>query len=129
MTEEHRTEAESAAAQNNAAAQAIFQLFQNWLTRVESKIDNVTGKLESKADRSDVAALSERIEGKATKAEVAELRSRVERESDRIDAVDKLTGLQGQRNNDQTEWHRWVVPVILTLVYVGATVYAVFQHH
>lgn len=129
MSADEDRRANEQGAQANAAAQAIFQLFQNWLTRVESKIDNVTGKLESKADRSDVAALSERVEGKATKAEVAEIRARLDRESDRIDAVDKLTGLQGQRNNDQTEWHRWVVPVILTLVYVGATVYAVFQHH
>lgn len=127
MTDETRPNEQQQSA--SAAAQAIFQLFQQWLTRVESKIDNLTGQLAGKADRSDVAALSERIDGKATKAEVVELRSKLERESDRIDAIDKTTGMQGQRASDQTAWTRWAFPVVLTIIYTGVSIYSTFIHH
>jgi hypothetical protein len=109
-------------AQNTAAAQAIFQLFQNWLTRVESKIDNLTGRLEGKADRSEVADVSARLDSKVEKADFERLSAKVDRESDRLDGIDKKVGLGDQRDTDRTEWHRWAVPVALTLIYTIATV-------
>jgi hypothetical protein len=113
----------------NAAAAAIFQLFQQWLTRVEGKIDTLTGRLEGKADRAEVSALAERLETKATKDDLAELRARVERESERIeresertDGLEKHAELHIQRDTDRTEWRRWAVPLALTLALLAVGV-------
>ena len=122
------------AEQNNAAAQAIFQLFQNWLTRVESKIDNLTGRLEGKADRAEVAEISARLDSKVDRTEFERLTSkldreaerinqRVETESERIDALDRHVGIGDQRDTERKEWRQWVIPLIMSAILAGATVF------
>lgn len=125
--DEHRN------ANDNAAAKAIFDLFQDWLKRIESKIDTMTGRLEGKADRAEVTALAARIDNKVDKTEFERLAAKLDTESTRIDGVDKRVGENAQRASDQTTYRRWVIPLISNFVYVGATVvlviYTLNTHH
>ncbi|MBT8160975.1 MULTISPECIES: hypothetical protein [Arthrobacter] len=130
---------------SNAAAKAIFDLFQDWLKRVETKIDTMTGRLEGKADRAEVADLAARMDTKVDRAElerftskydreaerihtkidteVEKLNVKVEHESDRLDDIDKKVGLGDQRDNERKEWRQWIIPLLMTAILAAATVW------
>lgn len=89
----------------------MLQFFSQWLTRVESRIDEKFDKL------------FEKLDGKADKSDIQDLRQRLDLESGRIDSLEKVTTHQDLARTERKEWRQWIVPLILSAVLAGATVY------
>lgn len=82
------------------------------LAEIKSAVDKMYGKLDGKADRSEVAALAQRID----------------HESGRIDGLERETEHQSRSKQENTEWRRYLWPLVLTLVLVGLGVVQLVMH-
>jgi hypothetical protein len=77
------------------------------IERLERKIDQFLTLLHNKADRRDLAVLEQRVDT-------------VERH---VSALNQREAAQEKR----TEWKRWLIPTIATLVLAGATVVSLIK--
>lgn len=122
---------DDAASRDRDAAKAILDLFRDWLTRVESKIDTLNVRLEGKADRAEVAGLEARVDQKADKTALAEIRQQLELKADktdladldhtvdtnqkRLDAVDRDLEHRTRTSTERKEWKQYVLPLMISL--------------
>lgn len=80
------------------------------LDGIKSSIDRLYGKLDTKADRSDVLELSKRIN----------------HESKRVDVLETTYRVETQNDNQQREWTKWLIPAIIALAMLGVSVLQLF---
>lgn len=90
----------------------VLHLINQWLARIESKLDTLTGKVDGKADRTELAALAQRVT----------------HESDRIDGLQREVEHQTRNKQETSEWRRYLVPMILTVVLVALGVVQLVVH-
>lgn len=78
------------------------------LSDIRGSLGRLEGKLDAKADRS----------------EVAELIRRVDTESNRITAIETLITTQEKADVKTTEWKRFIWPTVLSIVVIVITLLA-----
>lgn len=90
---------------NDNASGTISYSIKELLDGIKSSIDKVYGKLDTKADRS----------------EVVDLAQRVNHESKRVDALETTRSVERRSANDNREWTRWLVPSLIALAMLGVS--------
>ncbi len=83
----------------------VMGLLNQWLARIEGKIDH----------------LARNVEGKADRTEVAELRQELRHESGRIDNLTREVEHRARSEQEDAEERRYKVPVQLTVLLVVLT--------
>lgn len=111
---------------NNDSA-TVVQLLTSWLARVESKIDLLTGKLEGKADKTELAELRQALENKADKTDLVELEHRVGSEAKRTDTIEKDYEHHSRSQTEKKEWRQYVMPLIISLALLAIGVLQVMK--
>lgn len=101
---------------------AVLALINQWLARVESKIDTLFMKLDAKADKTELAELRQQIESKADKADMVELEHRLGDESRRTDAVERDLDHRVKSGAERKEWRQFVMPTILSVALLAVAV-------
>lgn len=69
------------------------------LDGIKSSVDRLYGKLDTKADRS----------------ELLDLTKRVNHESKRVDILETTRNVEARNEENSREWTKWLVPSILTV--------------
>lgn len=82
------------------------------LDRIESKMDGFVQGLAAKADANALVLLSQQVDQHAT--DIAGLKSR-------LDAAE-------QEARAKSDWRRWLIPVVLSIVSTAAFVLTFFIH-
>lgn len=80
------------------------------LDGIKTSIDRLYGKLDTKADRSEVLELSRQLS----------------QESKRVDALETTYKVETKNETEQREWTRWVVPAIIAIAMLGVSIIQLF---
>lgn len=93
----------------------VVGMLQQWLARVEAKLDHLTSALDGKADRSEIEALRREFhqEGRQRDERLGQLEREVEH--------------QKRSDDEATEEHRYKTPMQLTLALVGLGVLTIAE--
>ena len=88
----------------------VLGVLQQWLTRIETKLDQLTASLDGKADRADLALLR------------SEMREEQRHQDRRLEVLERETEHRRRSEEDVTEERRYQMPLRLTvaLLVVGA---------
>lgn len=76
------------------------------LDGIKTSIDRLYGKLDTKADRSEVAELSRQMD----------------HESRRIDTLENTRDADARSDNRMQEWQRWAIPVLITIAMLAVSI-------
>lgn len=76
------------------------------LDGIKTSIDRLYGKLDTKADRT----------------ELVELSKRVSHESKRVDILETTRQVEVHHDEDHKEWTKWIVPTTLGILMFGVSV-------
>lgn len=91
---------------------AIVYTIKELLAEIRTKLDNLDGKLSSKADRADIADLNHRHEVMDA----------------RIDQLEREIEHQQRTQKASVEWRRYMLPTALTLALVALAVLQLLAH-
>lgn len=97
--------------ENDNASGTISYSIKELLDGIKSSIDKVYGKLDTKADRSEVIDLAQRVNN----------------ESKRVDALETTRRVEQTNTANNREWTRWVVPSLIALAMLGVTLLQTFK--
>lgn len=76
------------------------------LDGIRTSIDRLYGKLDTKADRSEVIELSQRVNN----------------ESKRIDTLETSREVETRSDSQHRDWNRWVIPVLITIAMLAVSI-------
>jgi hypothetical protein len=80
------------------------------LDGIKTSIDRLYGKLDTKADRSEVLELSRQIS----------------QESKRVDALETTYRVETKSESDHKEWTKWLIPALIAVAMLGVSIIQLF---
>jgi hypothetical protein len=83
------------------------------LGEIKSSIDRLDIKLTAKADREEVLSITSQLQ-----RDVRDLDARLHHERTRIDGIVKAEEVEDKVASKTTEWRRWSIPTLLTVLLV-----------
>lgn len=83
------------------------------LGEIKSSIDRLDLKLSTKADREEVLTITSQLQ-----RDIRDLDARLHHERTRIDAIVKTDEVEEKAASKASEWRKWSIPVVLTVLLV-----------
>jgi uncharacterized circularly permuted ATP-grasp superfamily protein len=94
----------------NGSSGTVSYSIKELLDGIKTSIDRLYGKLDTKADRSEVLELSRQIN----------------HESKRVDALETTYKVETQNESEHREWTKWLIPAIIAIAMLGVSILQLF---